>query len=187
MCPTRGFHTSRTWPRQLAIVLAERRSASSASHWSSHWSSHWPTVVPWSPVQVPVFSRASTVPSSAYDNAMAESVFVTLKTELVYRRSWASRHELEMEVFSYLEGFYNPRRRHSRLGNLSPADYETQHLTRNQASAQRGSLHDNRAVGRGGDIGRPGRHRSSRILEPLSIPLASTRAPGTPTPSKPLT
>ncbi|WP_309133601.1 IS3 family transposase [Cellulomonas sp.] len=58
-----------------------------------------------------------------------------MKTELVYRRSWPTRHALEMEVFSYLEGFYNTRRRHTRLGNLSPADYEKIMLTRNQASA----------------------------------------------------
>jgi putative transposase len=37
---------------------------------------------------------------SAFDNAMAESVFATLKTELIYRRAWPTRHELEMEVFS---------------------------------------------------------------------------------------
>jgi Integrase core domain len=55
---------------------------------------------------------------------MAESFFATLKTELVYRRAWPTRHEREMEVFSYIEGFYNPRRRHSRLDNLSPADLE---------------------------------------------------------------
>ena len=72
---------------------------------------------------------------SAFDNAMAESVFSTLKTELIYRRSWPTRHELEMEVFSYLEGFYNTRRRHSRLGNLSPTDYENIHLTQNEVSA----------------------------------------------------
>jgi putative transposase len=72
---------------------------------------------------------------SAFDNAMAESVFATLKTKLIYRRSWPTRHELEMEVFSYLEGFYNTRRRHSRLGNVSPADYETMHLTQNEVSA----------------------------------------------------
>ncbi len=72
---------------------------------------------------------------SAFDNAMAESVFATLKTELIYRRAWPTRHELEMEVFSYLEGFYNTRRRHSRLGNLSPTDYENIHLTRNEVSA----------------------------------------------------
>jgi putative transposase len=69
---------------------------------------------------------------SAFDNAMAESVFATLKTELIYRRSWPTRHELEMEVFSYLEGFYNTRRRHSRLGNFGPTDYETMHLTQNE-------------------------------------------------------
>jgi transposase InsO family protein len=72
---------------------------------------------------------------SAFDNAMAESVFATLKSELIYRRAWPTRHELEMEVFSYLEGFYNTRRRHSRLGNLSPTDYETMHLTQNEVSA----------------------------------------------------
>jgi transposase InsO family protein len=72
---------------------------------------------------------------SAFDNAMAESVFATLKTELIYQRSWPTRHELEMEVFSYLEGFYNIRRRHSRLNNLSPTDYENINLTRNEVSA----------------------------------------------------
>ncbi len=75
---------------------------------------------------------------SAFDNAMAESVFATLKTELVYRRAWPTRHELEMEVFSYIEGFYNPNHRHSRLDNLSPAAYErmiTQQVTETEVSA----------------------------------------------------
>jgi putative transposase len=69
-----------------------------------------------------------------FDNAMAESFFATLKEELVYRRAWPTRHELEMEVFSFIEGFYNPRRRHSRLGNLSPAAYEHQITTQTEAS-----------------------------------------------------
>ena len=66
---------------------------------------------------------------------MAESFFATLKAELIYRKVWPTRHELEMEVFSYIEGFYNTRRRHSKLNNLSPADYERIHLTRNEVSA----------------------------------------------------
>jgi hypothetical protein len=45
-----------------------------------------------------------------------------------------------MEVFSYLEGFYNTRRRHSRLANLGPTDYETVHATQNEVSAWRASL-----------------------------------------------
>ncbi len=65
--------------------------------------------------------------ADCFDNALAETFFATLKTELVYTRAWPSRHELEMEVFSYIEGFYNPRRRHSRLGNVSPATYEKNH------------------------------------------------------------
>jgi transposase InsO family protein len=67
---------------------------------------------------------------TAYDNAMCESFFATLKEELVYRRSWPIRHELEMEVFSYIEGFYNPIRRHSRLDNLKPIAYEENLTTR---------------------------------------------------------
>ena len=60
----------------------------------------------------------------AYDNAVAETFFATLKTELVNRRSWPSRLELQSAVFEYIEAFYNRRRRHSTLGMVSPAEYE---------------------------------------------------------------
>jgi putative transposase len=72
----------------------------------------------------------------AFDNAMAESFFATLKEEMIYRRAWPTRHELEMEAFSFIEGFYNPLRRHSRLGNLSPITYERMITTQNQVSGQ---------------------------------------------------
>jgi putative transposase len=60
----------------------------------------------------------------AYDNAVAETFFATLKKELVNRHSWPSRLELQSAVFEYIEAFYNRRRRHSTLSMLSPADYE---------------------------------------------------------------
>jgi putative transposase len=60
----------------------------------------------------------------AYDNAVAETFFATLKKELVNRRSWPSRLELQSAVFEYIEAFYNRQRRHSTLGMLSPANYE---------------------------------------------------------------
>jgi putative transposase len=60
----------------------------------------------------------------AYDNAVAESFFATLKKELVNRRSWPSRLELQSAVFEYIEAFYNRQRRHSTLNMLSPANYE---------------------------------------------------------------
>jgi putative transposase len=60
----------------------------------------------------------------AYDNAMAEAFFATLECELIDRHIWINREEARRAVFDYIEGFYNPRRRHSALGYLSPAEYE---------------------------------------------------------------
>ena len=57
-------------------------------------------------------------------NAVAEAFFATLKKELVYRGSWPTRNELISEIFEYIEAFYNPRRRHSTLGYLSPVEFE---------------------------------------------------------------
>ncbi len=61
---------------------------------------------------------------SAYDNAVCESFFKTLKSELVDRQSWPTKAELRSAVFDYIECFYNPRRRHSSLDYLSPVEYE---------------------------------------------------------------
>ncbi|MCY4371801.1 MAG: IS3 family transposase [bacterium] len=60
----------------------------------------------------------------AYDNAVAESFFATLETELLDRASFANRNQARSAVFDYIEGFYNPHRRHSTIGYHSPADYE---------------------------------------------------------------
>lgn len=59
-----------------------------------------------------------------FDNAVAESFFATLKKELVRRRSWPNRRELQSAVFDYVETFYNRERRHSTLGYLSPREFE---------------------------------------------------------------
>jgi putative transposase len=64
-----------------------------------------------------------------YDNAVAESFFATLKKELIHRRTWPTKAELRIEVFDYIEVFYNRQRRHSTLGQLSPADYEARTLS----------------------------------------------------------
>jgi putative transposase len=68
----------------------------------------------------------------ALDNALAESFFGTLKTELVNRRSWPTRKEATNAIAGYL-AFYNHDRRHSKLGYHSPAMYET--LTANRSAA----------------------------------------------------
>ena len=62
----------------------------------------------------------------AYDNAMAESFFATLECELLDRRRFKTQAEARIAVFEFIEGFYNPRRRHSSLGYLSPIKFESQ-------------------------------------------------------------
>ena len=60
----------------------------------------------------------------AYDNALAEAFFASLKTELLMRSTFATRTAARLALFDYIEGFYNSHRRHSALGYLSPAEFE---------------------------------------------------------------
>lgn len=71
----------------------------------------------------------------AYDNAMAESFFASLECELIDRRTWRTKTEARMALFTYIEGWYNPRRRHSALGYQSPANFERSHQDRTNLSA----------------------------------------------------
>ena len=59
-----------------------------------------------------------------FDNAMAESLFATVECELLQRVEFATRAEAELEIFRFVEGFYNRKRRHSGLGYLSPVEFE---------------------------------------------------------------
>jgi putative transposase len=65
-----------------------------------------------------------------YDNAPMESFFGTLKSERVHHLVYRAHQEARTDLFHYIEGFYNSRRRHSSLGYLSPADYEKQYYQR---------------------------------------------------------
>ena len=62
-----------------------------------------------------------------YDNAVCETFHATLKKEKIYRQSWPTRAEARTAIFEYIEGWYNPRRRHSTLAYLSPIQFEHQH------------------------------------------------------------
>jgi putative transposase len=70
----------------------------------------------------------------AYDNAMCESFFATLECELLARRRFTSQAEARMAVFSYIEGWYNPARRHSAIRYLAPIAYEMQILKETQTT-----------------------------------------------------
>ena len=67
---------------------------------------------------------------NCYDNAVTETFFHTLKTELVYQTSYRTRQEAELSIFEYIEIFYNRERLHSSLKYLSPVEYENQFCQR---------------------------------------------------------
>jgi putative transposase len=62
--------------------------------------------------------------ADCYDNAPMESFFHTLKTELVHHQRYATREEARLNIFAYIEGFYNRTRRHSAIGYISPIEME---------------------------------------------------------------
>ena len=63
----------------------------------------------------------------AYDNAMAESFFASLECGRIDRRSFQTKTEARLALFTYIEGWYNPRRRHSALRRIFPTNFERGH------------------------------------------------------------
>ena len=70
------------------------------------------------------FIQSMSRKGNCYDNAVAESFFHTLKTELVYDYRYETRAEARQSIFEYIEMFYNRKRRHSALGYRSPISFE---------------------------------------------------------------
>ena len=96
----------------------------------------------------------------AYDNAMAESFFATLECELLDRSRFKTHAEARSAVFDFIEGFYNPQRRHSSLGYLSPIAFERQHRV---CAASPGTLQPAAVLGAVKD--KPSRAREVRVLD----------------------
>ncbi|MGW6977782.1 IS3 family transposase [Streptomyces sp. NPDC054952] len=72
----------------------------------------------------------------SFDNALAENLWMLIKTECVRGRVFATRAEANLALFQYLDGFYNPRRIQKRLGYLSPIEYEEKHYAIQAAAEQ---------------------------------------------------
>jgi putative transposase len=70
---------------------------------------------------------------NCHDNAVAESFFQLLKRERIRRRTYQTREEGRQDVFEYIEMFYNPKRKHTNNGMLSPVDFEARQQTLNEA------------------------------------------------------
>jgi putative transposase len=70
------------------------------------------------------FSVSMSGKGNCYDKATVETFFKTIKAELIWWHSWETRRQAEVAIFKYINGFYNPRRRHSALGWKSPVAFE---------------------------------------------------------------
>ncbi|AJC53586.1 IS3 family transposase [Streptomyces sp. 769] len=75
----------------------------------------------------------------SYDNALAENLWMLIKTEGLHGRTFATRAEANLALFEYIDGFYNSRRIQERLGFLSPIEFEEKHYAE-QATAERANL-----------------------------------------------
>jgi len=107
----------------LEMALWRRRSPSGVVHHSDRGSQYTALSFGERLKEAGVFPSMGRV-GSALDNAMAESFVSTLKAEMVSRHRFPTREAARTAIFEYIEGFYNPTRRHSSIGYMSPADYE---------------------------------------------------------------
>jgi putative transposase len=107
----------------LDMAIWNRRADPGVIHHSDHGSQYTSLTYGRRLSEAGLVSSMGSV-GDAYDNAVAEAFFATLECELIDRHVWMNRGEARRAVFDYVEGFYNPRRRHSALGYLSPAEYE---------------------------------------------------------------
>ena len=81
-----------------------------------------------------------------YDNAVCETFHASIKKEKIYRQSWPTRAAARAAIFEYIEGWYNPRRRHSTLAYLSPIEFERHHAELAQPTLE-ASIPDDGSVG----------------------------------------
>lgn len=98
-------------PKEKIIV----RSDQGVQYTSSEWRSY---------LKANNLEASMSRRGNCHDNAVAESFFQLLKRERIKRRIYETRNEAKLDVFDYIEMFYNPKRRHGNNGNSSPSDYE---------------------------------------------------------------
>jgi putative transposase len=112
----------------LDMSLARRRPAAEVIHHSDHGSQYTSVAFGRRCREAGVRPSMGSV-GDAYDNALCESFFATLECELFERTRFAMPAKARLAVFDFIEGWYNPRRRHSALDYLSPIAFEKRELS----------------------------------------------------------
>ncbi len=117
----------------LQMALDRRQPAAGLIHHSDRGSQYTAGVYAQA-LQAAGLRQSMGQVATCFDNAVAESLFATLKTELVHTRTWPTRQAARTAIYEYLEVFYNRRRRHSSLGYLSPTEYERRYHQQHPAT-----------------------------------------------------
>ena len=107
-------------PRGMVVVHSDQGCQFTSHEWQRFLASH---------NLEPSMSRRG----NCHDNAVAESFFQLLKRERIRRKTYGTRQEARSDVFSYIEMFYNPIRRHSSADGLSPIEFERRNPVRLEA------------------------------------------------------
>jgi putative transposase len=111
--------------KALDMALAQRKGRAVIHH--SDKGSQYTSVAFGKRCQEMGIKPSTGTTGDAYDNAMAESFFANLECELLDRRTFKTKAEARTALFRYIEGWYNPRRRHSAIDYLSPVEFERRH------------------------------------------------------------
>ena len=107
----------------LAMAIATQRPAAGLIHHSDR-GVQYASAEYRKMMQSAGFRASMSRKADCYDNAPMESFFHTLKTELVHHQHYETREEARRDIFAYIEGFYNRKRRHSAIGYISPIEME---------------------------------------------------------------
>jgi putative transposase len=107
----------RRQPKETVMVHSDQGSQFSSYDWQDFLKAH-------------NLTQSMSRRGNCHDNAVAESFFQLLKRERIRRKVYLTRDEGKADVFDYIEMFYNPKRRHSSAGRLSPVNYEKQYFER---------------------------------------------------------
>ena len=120
--------------RALDMAITRRRPGVGLIHHSDHGSQYTSIAFGRRMREAGIAASMGSVGDS-YDNAMAESFFASLETELIDRTVWRDHHQARVDVFDWLEVFYDRVRRHSALGYLAPAEYEDRYRVTSSSAA----------------------------------------------------
>ena len=118
----------------LKMAIARRRPPAGCVHHSDHGSRYVSLLLGKTMREAGVKPSMGAI-SSPWDNAAMESLMGLIKAECVHARTFETRERAALEIFDYIEAFYNRVRTHSALGNLSPEEFEARHMEEAAAAA----------------------------------------------------